>query len=129
MGTEETFAQFEMTVPPLARGGEAKIVVNGQDLTNRTRAVALFAASDQPTTLQIHMYGQGKVEGAGIVEVHTHTKEGTKRWLRSLNPKEIDQLALNKSGWGDQGTLTDKVIEVLLEKLDENTPEEDPNDR
>lgn len=119
------FAKFELTVTPVSNHGGSKVVVNEVDITSQTKAIALFAQAGHPTTLQVHTYAEGVVTGEGIVEIHVEGKDGIAAWLRQVNRASVDARALNRGGWGDDSTLTDNVIETLLEMLDENKPSSD----
>lgn len=115
-----SFAKFDIEVGPIGRGG--KVVVNDVDVSKNLKAIALFAQATEPTILQLFTYGEGHLEGEGIVEVHRTDRNEVGAFLRSVDRKKVDERSLNRGGWGVEGTLTDHVIETLLEMLDETQP-------
>lgn len=115
-----SFAKFNIKVGAIGRGSE--VTVNEVDVTQNLNAFALFASASDPTILQLFTYGEGVVEGEGIVEIHRDDRKSLGEFLRQVNPKTVDERALNRSGWGDNATLTEHVIAVLLEMLDETQP-------
>lgn len=117
------FAKFEVELTPIGRGG--KVIVNGEDVSNQTSGVAVFSKVGEVTTLQVMTYAEGVVKGEGVVEVYVDNQRGLSEWLRQVNRSKVDELALARGGWGSDATLTDNVIEVLLEMLD--APEPSPN--
>lgn len=115
-------AKFEIDVEPVGRG---KIVVDGQDISNSVKAVSVLATAGEPTLLQLQMFGSGTLKGEGIIETYSEDPRAFVMWLKSLNRQDIDQQAMNRGGWGDSSTLTDHVLDILLEMLDETEPAAD----
>jgi hypothetical protein len=113
-----SFSKFEIEVTPVANHG-SKVVVDGVDVTNHVKALALFAHVGEPTTLQLHTYSEGRITGEGVVEVLVENGQTAAVWLRQVDRKAVDERAMKRGGWGDSSTLTDNVIEVLLEMLSE----------
>jgi hypothetical protein len=114
-------AKFELTVEAFGRG---TIKVDEVDLTNSTKAIALFAAAGEPTILQVHTFGGGQVKGEGIVEIHTGT-QGVGDWLKKIDRRKLEERSLAKAGWGSSGTLVDHLVDTLLEMVNETEPDAD----
>lgn len=112
-----SFSKFKINVTPIGRG--STVEVDGVDVSKNIKAMALFAHASEATILQLHTYGEGTIVGEGVVEVIREDNSGMAAWLRSVNRSKVDELALQRGGWGSASTLTDNVIEVLLEMLDE----------
>lgn len=108
-------AKFEIDV---SLAGKGSVVVNDTDLSNDTEALALFSKAGEPTTLQLFTHASGIAKGEGIVEIHVDNKEGLASWLRQVNRGTVDAAAMSRGQWGDGSTLTDNVIDTLLEMLD-----------
>lgn len=102
------------------------IVVNGQDVSRHVEAFAVLSKVGEPTTLQVHTRSEGKIEGEGVVEVYVDNQKGLGQWLREVDRKKVDKEAMGRGGWGDSSTLTDHVIDVLLEMLDATEPTPHP---
>lgn len=115
-------AKFEIEVNAIGKG---KVVVDGRDISNDVQALSLISATREPTILQLQMAGSAVLQGEGIVETYSNDPKMFADWLRQVNRKDVDSRALERGGWGDGSTLTDHVLDVLLEMLDEteSTPD------
>jgi hypothetical protein len=118
-GTEH-FAHFEVDITPIGRG--SKIIVNGEDVSNRVSAFAVHASSSpaEATVLQLFMYADGKIEGDGIVEAYKEDNAQIADFLKGVDRSQLEAAALERGGWSGtgQGTLVDHVVETLLEMLE-----------
>lgn len=46
--------KVKLVIPPIAGGGDAKIEIDGKDVTEGVKGVQLFASSDRETVLILH---------------------------------------------------------------------------
>lgn len=106
----------------VSMNGRGTCTVDGKDVSRDIHAIALFAKTGEPTVLQLYSYAEGILEGEGVVEVYVDNRKALGEFLRTVDSKVVDKRALGRSSWGDQATLTDHVIAVLLEMLDETQP-------
>lgn len=110
-------AKFEIELTSVGVG--SKVVVDGQDVSNQVASMALLAKPGEPTVLQLQMFTSGLVKGEGIVETYIDNLKTMRVWLSQVNSQEVDRRAMDRGTWGDGSTLTDHVLDVLLEMIDE----------
>ena len=108
------FATFNIEAPVAGRGG--KIIVNGEDISDRVNAFRLTSSINEITVLQLSLIKvEGTIEGEGIVQVGVDAD--LDKVLASFKADEIEQEALSRLSWGDGATLTSVIIELLRERV------------
>src|SRR5688572_11106777 len=112
------FATYEIQLSESGRSN--KVVINGQDITDQCIGVDIQAAPMLPSVVTVHTAAEVKIVGMGTVIQKVHSREHIEAIVKKLNLKDLDQRAMNKSGWGSEGTLTEHVVETLLEMIGEN---------
>lgn len=99
--------------------GTARVLLDGQDVSDRIAGVNVAARPGQPPVLTLLHAGEGPIEGEGIVRVVEEgldQREAVLAFLSNLDAAEVDRQALEKMQWGSK-SLTATVIEVLKEAV------------
>jgi len=106
-------AKFQIESSPTGRG---TVKVNGEDVTEQISGMTFDMRPGQPPLLTLHYIGaSGVIEGEGIVRVQTEPTEGDDllEFLEAINPKLLEEEALEQSGWGDNQT---EMMLTILKK-------------
>lgn len=111
------FATYDIQLSGTGRG--SRIIINDQDISDQAQALHVDSAYDQITTITVQTMANVHLVGQGIVIQKISSVEGLTDLLRSVSFKELDERAMNKAGWGVEGTLTEHVVEALLEMIGE----------
>lgn len=93
--------------------GQGKISVDGVDISDSVRSVNVGISSGEITEVIIGLRPDVvQLDVDGIVA----TVRDISSLLDSIDPKSVDQEALDRQGW-DNKTVTATVIEILKEML------------
>lgn len=106
-------AKFRIESAPTGRG---TVEVNGQDVTQEISGLAFDMRPGQPPLLTLHFIAAvGVLEGEGIVHAQSATTDGDGlvEFLDAINPKLLEEAALEESGWGDNQT---EIMLTVLKK-------------
>ena len=110
---------FELDVN--AMGQEAKVVVDGQDVSRQVSGVVLEAAVGQPTTLTLIQHARSsRITGEGIVQVQADGDMLTQLAdvLTSTDAVALEEKALNSVHLGDgPGAVTAECLRLLAEQV------------
>ncbi len=107
-------ARFAISTDPVGFG---EVTVNGEDVTDRVQGFRIESVQGQPSVLTLYSSAAGAIEGEGIVQVESLTGDDGEviaTFLANLDPKLVEQKALDRTGWGD-ATLTSSIFEILTE--------------
>lgn len=88
---------FSFTAAPV---GVARLVVEGEDVTDRVEAFELRGGRREPTTLSLHIVGSGNVEGDALVSVAGPVDPSAvvHEFLSAISPQALDEaMARNPS--------------------------------
>ncbi len=114
-------ARFSIKVDPVGFG---QVTVNGEDVTDRTQGFRVESAQGQPSFLTLYTSGQGTIQGEGVVQVveyHEDEAAVIKDFLKKLDAKVIEKIALERTGWGS-ASLVGEVFAVLANIADGKAP-------
>lgn len=110
-------ADFEVSVE---QDGTARIVVNGEDVSERVDGAQVILASDQvPRLVLRQQIGAGGISGRGIVTVaaggEVDEAELIVHWLANLDPERLSKAipAATGGGLGANRTIGAAAIHVL----------------
>src|SRR5205085_2445236 len=109
------FATYDIQLSETGRS--SRIVINGQDISNQVLGIEVAAEPGMPTTVTVHTAASCQIAGLGVVVQRVHEKAAFINALKSVNAKDLDKRAMDRAGWGSQGTLTDHVLTALMEML------------
>ena len=78
---------------------DPKMVVDGEDVTDRVEQLAVVVGRNELPKLVVTMSpGAGSISGSGVVEVH-NDEDQVARWLGNINPEALEQAMLKE--WSD----------------------------
>lgn len=104
--------KFKISIGPV---GIESVMVGDQDLTAEVSAVQIVSADREVTELILQCHGPVEIEGEGSILI---ARPGAlAEAIQTLDPKKVEEEALNRGGWGQSKTLTENVIDVIVEKL------------
>lgn len=110
-------AEFADISIDLTANGMGKIVVNGEDISNRVVGVTFQCRVGQPLVLNVQqLAGTVEVKGQGVVRVEVPREAGqtVAQFLDRLDPATLDEEVL---GRGDlENGVMHTAIEILKEK-------------
>ena len=110
-----TFANFDIHLPAAGRG--ARIVVNGEDVSDRCSRVAVESAAGEVTRVYLTSFAEGRIQGEGVVEVRipadVDQREAVLEFLDNLDPSVIEQEVLASMGGLDGGSTGEAFLTVL----------------
>lgn len=97
--------------------GPGKVVINGEDVSDRIAGVAVVAEVGQPTIVTLRQPpAAGEISGEGIVRVRTQgAGDGVVEFLEAIDPKELERVTLGRLG----GLCSRSPIAETLELLKE----------
>lgn len=98
-----------------AAGSDATVVVNGYEVSDVVRSVAVRSQPGDVTTLMLDVMGDGVVTGEGVVEVRN--VEGLTDAAAIVRSIDADQLAAQAQGQADMGSSYTKVVLGLVADL------------
>lgn len=108
-------AEFEIDLS----GDQPTIIVNGIDVTTQVRAWTVTGQSgDVPKLFLESPTLDGNVLGSGVVNIIRPGTPDASLVVRSLDPKMVEQEALNRQGFGEDKSLVEIVLDVISEALD-----------
>lgn len=107
-------ANFEIEFGPV---GLHRVSVNGQDLTSEVHGAQLQQRTGQAASLVLELSGVGEVKGEGVVYLKPATAERSSMtdFLRTVDAKQLEERALDRLSWDEQGTLSSVILQILLE--------------
>lgn len=113
-------SRFEVNMQPHGVGN--KIVVNGQDISDKVIGCQVTTRMGELTTILIELAGNGVVTGTGMVENIDMPDAAVA--VGMLDAEEVETRTLQKLDWGDgEGNMTVMLLQTIVEMLDEAQPE------
>lgn len=108
-----TLVNFQMNL----RQGEETILVDKKDVTKGCVGVEISAYPHEVPRVVLHFLADLEyvnLDGLGVAVIHD-----AEAVFRSLDADAIEEEAAGRLEWGESGTLTHRVLEVVLEKIRE----------
>lgn len=94
--------------------GRGKMSIDGVDVSEIVQGVSVGVFRGMPTEIIVQFVpGDVQIDVEGAIGLMS--KEA--QFLEHLDPREVDQEAMNRMEFGEDRTLTELVIEVLKEKV------------
>lgn len=96
-------------------GSGARILINGENVASRCRALRVESAADETTRIILESYAEGRIQGEGIVyvEVPQDQRQALHEFLSSLDPATVEQDVLEKCGGLGGMSTGEAFLEVL----------------
>jgi hypothetical protein len=114
--------EFELDVAPT---GYAKVVVDGQDLTEQVVGATLYATRGQVPTLSLDIEAGGTIRGTAIIEARVpgDMLDQLAKLLEATDAAALEQEALNSPDLGaDEGAVTRQCLRILAGRLRDGRP-------
>ena len=97
--------------------GSGVVEINGEDVAKRITALTIQAEPRRP--VQVAVYHSGALvdfEGSGIIHV-TPTSDLSllQDFLGNVDAAQVEEEALKRLSWGQEGSTTDVILQVLRE--------------
>lgn len=102
----------KFTLDLTATGSGSAVIVNGLEVTEFVRSVAVRASHGDVTTLMLDVAGDGIIAGEGVVEVRN--VEGLQDAAAIVRSMDADQMQAQASGRADLGTSYTKALLALV---------------
>lgn len=105
--------QFKLVYDIEHRAGSV-LEVNGKDLKDCVRAVDVCIRPKEVPLVTLHVMTRQNLDVMALITTVVHDAP---QILDMLDDQEIEDEATGRLGWGDEGTLASKVLEVIKEKV------------
>lgn len=101
----------------LKANGTGLVEVNGEDISDRIRGLALQVVPGQTPVMTVHQLASAsRFEGQGIVQVQSDPQvvaDSILRFLEAMDPEELERVSLERQSWGD--SAIESMLAVMKE--------------